>query len=70
MHRFAQVTRQTSATQMSYVDAMNHVVAADGWRGLLCRGLGTRLLANAIQSMLFAVIWKYLESELNSGPSH
>ena len=41
------------------------VVDADGWSGLLCRGLGTRLLANALQSALFAVVWKYLEAELN-----
>ena len=50
---------------MGYLDALNLVVAADGWWGLLCRGLGTRLLANAIQSALFAVIWKYIEAEMN-----
>ena len=41
------------------------IVAADGWQGLLCRGLGTRLIANALQSALFAVVWKYIEAELN-----
>ena len=36
----------------------------EGVRGLLCRGLGTRLIANALQSMLFAVIWKFVEVEV------
>ena len=63
--RVVKTTRQTSATQLSYGEAVQLVVAADGWRGLMCRGLGTRLLANALQSSLFAVIWKYVEAELN-----
>ena len=50
--------------QMSYIDATRYVVAIDGVVGLLTRGLGTRLLANALQSTLFAVIWKYVEAEM------
>ena len=65
--RVVKTTRQTSATQLSYIGAVQLVVAADGWSGVLCRGLGTRLLANAIQSALFAVVWKYLEAEFNRG---
>ena len=42
-----------------------HTLAADGWWGLLFRGLGTRLLANVLQSALFAVVWKYIEGVLN-----
>ena len=63
--RVVKTTRQTSATQLSYGQAVQLVVAADGWQGLMCRGLGTRLLANVLQSSLFAVIWKYIEAELN-----
>ena len=63
--RVVKTTRQTSETQLSYLDSVRLVVAADGWQGLLCRGLGTRLLANAIQSALFAIVWKYIEAELN-----
>ena len=50
---------------MTDLDAMEMIVAADGWRGLLCRGLGTRLLANALQSALFAVVWKMIEVQIN-----
>ena len=63
--RVVKTTTQTSAVQIGYLEATQLVLAADGWTGLLCRGLGTRLLANALQSALFAVVWKYLEAELN-----
>lgn len=63
--RVIKTTRQTSAVQLSYLGAVQLVVSADGWQGLLCRGLGTRLLANALQSALFAIVWKAIEAELN-----
>ena len=40
--RVVKTTRQTSAVQLSYLEATQHVVAVDGWKGLLFRGLGTR----------------------------
>ena len=40
-------------------------VAADGVTGLLFRGLGTKLLSNGLQAMLFTVCWRYLEEKLN-----
>ena len=63
--RVVKTTTQTAATQISYLEATQLVLAADGWQGLLFRGLGTRLLANAIQSALFAVVWKYIEAEMS-----
>jgi len=63
--RVVKTTTQTSAVQISYLQAMEMIIAADGWTGLLCRGLGTRLLANALQSALFAVIWKMIEAHIN-----
>ena len=62
--RVVKTTTQTSAAPLTYLEATRHVVAMDGVSGLLTRGLGTRLLANALQSTLFAVIWKLLEAEL------
>ena len=61
--RVVKTTTQTSALPMSYMEATRHVVAVDGVVGLLTRGLGTRLLANVLQSTLFAIVWKYLEAE-------
>ena len=54
------------AAQLGYLAAMQLVVVSDGWWGLFCRGLGTRLLANVLQSTLFAVVWKYIEGALNN----
>jgi len=36
------------------------ILAADGWKGLFGRGLKTRILGNAIQSVVFTVIWRGL----------
>eukprot|EP00967_Tisochrysis_lutea_P093001 scaffold134292_cov35-Tisochrysis_lutea.AAC.2 len=62
--RVIKTTKQTSATTLTYVDALQLVVSTDGWTGLLFRGLGTRLLANALQSALFSVVWKAVEVNL------
>ena len=34
--------------------------------GLFARGLGTRLITNAIQASMFTVVWKYLEMNMNA----
>ena len=34
--------------------------------GLFGRGLGTRLATNAIQGMMFSVVWKAVEERLNA----
>ena len=40
----------------SVPQAAAHVVGEDGVRGLLCRGLGTRLMANVMQAALFSFL--------------
>jgi hypothetical protein len=40
------------------------ILAADGWRGLFGRGLRTRIFANALQSIVFTVIWRGLAEKL------
>lgn len=57
-------TRQTSATTITYQEALAQVLERDGWQGLFLRGLQTRLITNGMQAALFTVIWKYLEEEL------
>jgi len=39
----------------------------DGWQGLFGRGLQTRLLVNAVQGMLFSVLFKYFQSTSTAG---
>ena len=62
--RVIKLTKQSIGStkhDLSYLECIRMVVAADGWRGLfLGRGLKTRLLANALQSIVFTVIWRGL----------
>lgn len=61
--RVVKTTRQTFATPITYPQAVRHVIDADGIVGLFGRGLKTRLLANGLQGMLFAVLWKAIEEQ-------
>ncbi len=62
--RVLKTTRQTSAVAISYIEAVRLVVAKDGWVGLFARGLGTRLLTNALQASLFTIVWKLIEETI------
>jgi len=42
------------------------ILAADGWAGLFGRGLRTRIMANALQSIVFTVIWRALADRFRS----
>jgi hypothetical protein len=44
----------------SYGEVVAMILAADGWKGLFGRGLGTRYLTNAVQSIFFTIIWRGL----------
>ena len=37
------------------------IVEADGWQGVFCRGLSTKILSNGVQAALFSATWKFLE---------
>ena len=64
--RVLKTTRQTSATTIGYRQAAKQIIDSDGILGLFTRGLGTRVLTNAIQASLFTVIWKYIEGRINA----
>ncbi|TFK97441.1 mitochondrial carrier domain-containing protein [Pterulicium gracile] len=55
--RVVKTYRQTNDSRIGYVEAAKAVVEVDGWRGLFGRGLKTRILANGLQGMMFAVLW-------------
>lgn len=61
--RVLKITKQASASfaSLSYMQALQVVLAADGWKGLMGRGLMTRVIGNGIQSILFTVIWRWLQ---------
>ena len=61
--RVIKTTKQSLGSTRSsttYAETISLILAADGIRGLFGRGLKTRLLANALQSILFTVIWRGL----------
>jgi hypothetical protein len=57
----AQVAKQAHVSTITYPQAVREIIAKDGLRGLFFRGLGTRLLTNGLQGMMFTVIWRFLE---------
>lgn len=62
--RVLKTTRQTDDVEdakRSYVQTAKDIIAKEGVGGLLGRGLQTRLLANALQGMLFSVLFKYFQ---------
>lgn len=59
--RVIKTTKQTSESQITYREALRQVLDQDGVKGLFGRGLQTRLAANALQGMIFSVVWRYLE---------
>ena len=59
--RVIKTTKQTAPERISYADAARQVIDEDGVTGLLGRGLQTRILVNALQGTIFAVLWKYFE---------
>lgn len=56
--RVVKTYRQVNETRISYFDAARAVIATDGVRGLLGRGLKTRIIANGCQGVMFSVLWK------------
>jgi len=60
--RVIKTTKQSlgSKHSVTYAQAIEIVLAADGWKGLFGRGLRTRLFANALQSIVFTIIWRGL----------
>eukprot|EP00667_Euglena_gracilis_P016797 EG_transcript_17606 len=62
--RVIKTTKQSAEVAMTYRQAVQSVVEKDGVHGLFFRGLNTRILANAMQGMMFTIIWKGLEEKM------
>ena len=55
------VCKQASVELLTYRQTTEQILAVDGVRGLLGRGLGLRLAANGLQGMTFGICWKFLD---------
>jgi len=59
--RVVKTAKQASRTPISYTRAASNIIKSDGFAGLMFRGLGAKILTNAIQAMLFTILWKEFE---------
>lgn len=68
--RVIKVTKQTvgALSSLSYLETIQVVLAADGVKGLFGRGLGTRILTNGIQAVLFTILWEALREGMADAP--
>mmetsp|Transcript_1662 Transcript_1662/g.3114 ORF Transcript_1662/g.3114 Transcript_1662/m.3114 type:complete len:265 (+) Transcript_1662:36-830(+) len=67
--RVIKTTKQSlgsTRSETSYAETISLILAVDGWRGLFGRGLKTRILGNALQSILFTVVWRGLSERWSS----
>lgn len=51
-------------------EAAKKIVSEEGWLALFGRGLGTRILANGLQGLLFSVLWKLFQDLWEKKVSH
>ena len=62
--RVVKVYKQASTEAISYPQVVQNVIKESGVKGLLFRGLETKILANGMQGILFSVLWKQFETIL------
>jgi hypothetical protein len=62
--RVVKVYKQSSPEALSYPQVVKRVIEESGIRGLMFRGLETKILANGLQGILFSVMWKHFEEVL------
>jgi hypothetical protein len=69
--RVIKTTKQSLGSKhvVSYSESIRIVLAADGWKGLFGRGLRARIFANALQSIVFTVIWRGLAERWRKSPA-
>lgn len=65
--RVVKTAKQAIAAKhtVSYGEVIAMILAVDGFKGLFGRGLRTRIFGNALQSVLFTVIWRGLAERQN-----
>lgn len=62
--RVCKVYKQSYPEQISYPQVVRNVLKESGVRGLMFRGLETKILANGLQGILFSILWKHFEEVL------
>jgi len=62
--RVLKTYKQTSVEPIGYAEAAGRIIEKDGLKGLFFRGLTSKLTANALNAMLFTVVWKAISERL------
>mmetsp|Transcript_23465 Transcript_23465/g.42377 ORF Transcript_23465/g.42377 Transcript_23465/m.42377 type:complete len:296 (-) Transcript_23465:96-983(-) len=62
--RVLKTYKQTSVEPIGYMEAASKIIEKDGLTGLFFRGLTSKLTANALNAMLFTVVWKAISERL------
>mmetsp|Transcript_12567 Transcript_12567/g.19367 ORF Transcript_12567/g.19367 Transcript_12567/m.19367 type:complete len:292 (+) Transcript_12567:123-998(+) len=62
--RVIKVYKQSSEEALTYPQVVQRVIKESGIKGLMFRGLETKILANGLQGILFSVMWKHFEEVL------
>jgi len=62
--RVVKVYKQSHPEQLSYPQVVRNVIAESGVKGLMFRGLETKILANGLQGILFSILWKHFEEAM------
>jgi hypothetical protein len=62
--RVVKVYKQSHPEQLTYMQVVSRVLAESGIRGLMFRGLETKIFANGLQGILFSILWKTFEESL------
>jgi hypothetical protein len=59
--RVVKVYKQSNTEKLSYATTVTRIIKEDGLLGLFGRGLGTKLIANGLQGIMFSVLWKLID---------
>mmetsp|Transcript_22261 Transcript_22261/g.46930 ORF Transcript_22261/g.46930 Transcript_22261/m.46930 type:complete len:296 (+) Transcript_22261:259-1146(+) len=62
--RVLKTYKQTSVEPIGYMEAATRIIEKDGLAGVFFRGLTSKLTANALNAMLFTVVWKAISERL------
>lgn len=62
--RVVKVYKQSHPENLSYPQVVQRVIQESGIKGLMFRGLETKILANGMQGILFSILWKQFEETL------
>jgi len=62
--RVIKVYKQSYPEQITYMQCIRNVIQESGVKGLMFRGLETKILANGVQGLMFSILWKHFEDVL------